>query len=110
MKISEMFPDGYVKGEDLKGKHVTVTIVGVRRVVMRPNRHSPEITKYVLYSAEGTKGIVLSKTLAKQIARALGSEETEHWIGKRITLYPKPMVVAGVPRVAIRVRQGANSK
>ena len=86
---------------------MTVTIARVRREVMRPNRHSPEITRYVLHTEEGAKGIILSKTLATQIARAVGSDETKQWIGKRITLFPKPMVVAGVPRLAIRVQDGA---
>ena len=102
MKLSEMYPSRFVRGVDLQGKSVTVTIAKVQLESMRPNPQSPEIQKFVLYPAEGKKGIVLSKTLANQIARAVGSEETDEWVGQKVTLYPEPVSVAGVQRVAIR--------
>ena len=97
MKLDEMFPSRYVKGQDLKGRNVIVTIARVQAENMRPNPQSPELRKFVLYTDEGKKGIVLSKTLASQISRALGSDDSDDWIGKKVTLYPKPMIVAGVP-------------
>jgi hypothetical protein len=72
---------------------------------MRPNAQSPELQKFVLYTAEGNKGVVLSKTLASQIAEILMSDESDDWIGKKVTLFPVPLVVAGVKRVAIRARK-----
>jgi len=108
MKITDMFPSRYVKGEDLKGKDVTVTIARIQPEKMRPNPQSPEIERFVLYTAEGKKGIVLSKTLASQIARSVGSYDTDDWMGKKVTLFPEPMVVAGIQRVAIRIRDGIN--
>ena len=108
MKVTDMFPSRYVKGEDLKGKDVTVTIARIQSEKMRPNPQSPEMEKFVLYTAEGKKGIVLSKTLATQVARSVGSYETDDWLGRKVTLYPEPMVVAGVQRVAMRARNGVN--
>jgi hypothetical protein len=108
MKLSDMFPSRYVKGEELNGRSVTVTISKVQPEKMRPNPQSPEVTRYVLYTRESKKGVVLSKTTATQIAQAVGSVETDEWIDKQITLYPEPMTVAGVQRVAIRVREATN--
>ena len=108
MKLNEMFPSRYVKGQDLQGRAVTVTIASVQPERMRPNPQSPELEKYVLYTVGGKKGIVLSKTLATQIAQALESDESEDWIGKQVMLFPKPMTVAGVQRVAIRARKLTN--
>ena len=104
MKLSDMYPSRYVRGVDLQGQSVTVTIKKIQLEKMRPNPQSPEIKKYVLYTVEGKKGIVLSKSLASQIAHAIGSDETDDWKDKKITLYPVPMIVAGVKRVAIRAR------
>lgn len=110
MKITEMFPSRYVRGVDLQGKSVTVTVAKIQLEKMRPNPQSPEIQKYVLYTAEGKKGIVLSKTLANQIANTVGSEETDEWEGKKVTLIPVSVSVAGVQRVAIRARPGRDNK
>jgi hypothetical protein len=110
MKLDEMFPSRYVKGQDLNGRAVTVTIERIQTERMRPNPQSPELEKFVLYTIEGKKGIVLSKTTATQIARILGSDESDEWIGKKVTLFPEPMTVAGVQRVAIRARKSTEDK
>jgi hypothetical protein len=109
MKLNEMFPSRYVKGQDLNGRAVTVTIERIQLEGMRPNPKSPELEKYVLYTTEGKKGIVLSKTIATQIARILGSDESDEWKGKKVTLFPTPMTVAGVQRVAIRARKSSDN-
>jgi hypothetical protein len=110
MKLHDMFPSRYVKGEELGGRSVTVTISKVQPEKMRPNPQSPEVLRYVLYTKEGKKGVVLSKTTATQIAQAVGSVETDEWIGRQITLYPEPMTVAGVKRVAIRAQGATNGR
>ena len=104
MKLDEMFPSRFVRGQDLQGRAVTVTIDRVLPERMRPNPQSPEMQKFVLYTVEGKKGIVLSKTLANQIAQVLESDESDNWIGKKVTLYPEPITVAGIQRIAIRAR------
>lgn len=108
MKLNDMFPSKYVTGADLGGKSYTVTIARVVPEKMRPNAQSPEIEKYVLYTQEGHKGIVLGKPLALQIAQALGSDDTEAWTGKKIIIYPESVVVAGQQRTAIRARAYTN--
>lgn len=105
MKVGDMFPGKYATGEDLHGKALTLTISTVKREKMRPNPASPEVEKFVIYFDGAQRGIVLSKTLAEQIAAAVGSDDTDHWPGQRVTIYPEPVTVAGVARVAIRARK-----
>ena len=109
MKLSQMFPRRYATGEDLQGKSITVTISQVNREKMRPQPNAPEVEKWVVYFQDARKGIVLNRTLAYQIADILGSDETEDWIGKTITLYPQPMTVAGRQVTAIRARGASYS-
>jgi hypothetical protein len=104
VKVNEMFPNRYVTGADLQGRAVTVTIKSIEAQKMRPNQASPEVERYVLYTVEGKKGVILSKVLATQIAKAVGSDDTKDWAGKRITFFPEAMTVAGQPRTAIRAR------
>ena len=103
MKVNDMFPRKYATGSDLKGP-VILTIARVASEKMRPGAGQPEVAKFVLYFDGASRGVVLSRVLAEQIAQAVGSDDTDHWPGKRVTLYPQPMKVAGVDRVAIRAR------
>jgi hypothetical protein len=107
MKVDEMFPKRYASGADLNGKAVVVVLDKVQSEQMRTTGTAPEL-KFVLYVAGGKRGIVLSRTLAYQIAEAVDEPDVDKWPGKRITLYPEPMNVAGKPRIAIRARAAAN--
>lgn len=102
MKVEDMFPSRFLKGESLSGP-VTVTIAGVKAEEMyKPGKG--EVTGWVLYCERGSKGIVLSKALAMGIAEALGSDETTDWTGRQVVLYPQQMRVAGRDLVAIRAK------
>jgi len=103
MKVDEMFPRRFATGADLNGRPVVVVLDKVQSEQMRTTGTAPEL-KHVLYVQGTKKGIVLSRTLAQQIAAATGEQDTDKWTGKRVTLYPEPMMVAGVPRIAIRAR------
>ena len=107
MKLNDLFPRKYATGEDLAGKSVTLTISHLRLEKMIPTPGTAPVEKWVVFFKEAQKGIVLSKTLATQIARAVGSDDTEEWPGKRVTLFPETVNVAGQTRVAIRARQAA---
>lgn len=104
MKLREMYPKRYATGEDLQGKAVTVTISRVEKEKMRAGPGKPELEKWVIYFQETKKGVVMSRTLAQQIAKAVGSDDTDEWTGKRVTLFPEPLVVAGEPRIVVRAR------
>lgn len=113
MKLSELFPRRYASGGDLQGKAVALTISKVVFEVMRPSPRAKPEKKPVVYFEEATKGVILGRTLAYQIAEIVGSEDTDHWPNTHVVLFPVPMKVAGVDRIAIRARkltQPANGK
>lgn len=103
MNINDLFPRKYATGLDLGGRSVIVTIAGIKRESMTPAPGIAPADKYVLYFRETPRGVVLSRILAGQIAAALG-DETEQWPGKRITLYPEVIQVAGMSRTVIRAK------
>lgn len=110
MKLSDMFPKKYASGKDLNGKPTTLTIATVRTEKMRPQVGAPEQTKYVVYFQGAAKGVILCKTLAYEIATATDTDpdqDVSEWTGKRVTIYPQPMTVAGKHRIAIRARKPA---
>ncbi len=95
MQLSDVFPKRYARAEELQGKEVTLTIARVVAEKMRPNPKAPEVQKLVAYFREARKGVVLSKSLAYQMADILGGEETDDWAGQVITLTTEWMDVAG---------------
>lgn len=107
MKLNNMFPRKYASGADLNGQSVTVTVQSMTIDKLSPHPGQPPMDRYILHFAETQKGVILSRTLTEQIASILHSDDTEEWIGRKITLFPQPLTVAGKSRIAIRAKKPA---
>jgi hypothetical protein len=100
MRISEAFPSKYLEGKTLEGdlsltiKHVEMETVG---------QGDDVDTKPVVYFDEVNKGLILNKTNANTVSHLHG-DDTEDWIGKRITIFPTEVDFQGKQVMAIRVR------
>jgi hypothetical protein len=108
MKLDQLFPTRYATGADLNGKAFTFTVAAVSMEQMHSQPGKPAEAKPVLYFKETQKGIVLTRPLAMQIAEILRSTDTDEWTGKKVTIYPQPLIVAGQHRVAIRAKTPTN--
>lgn len=97
-----LYPSKYVKAADLNGKDITLTIQ--KLVVEKMGHGSEEERKPVLYFRGATKGLVLNRTNA-MIIGALYGDETDDWVGQRITIYPTKVRAFGSMQDAIRVRE-----
>lgn len=103
MNVNEAFPSKYVKGTEIPAIGVKVVIHAVRsEKIQRPG--AGEVIGWVLWCEGAKRGIILTAALARQLASVLQDDETENWKGKQVILYPEPMTVAGIPRVAIRAK------
>ncbi len=120
MKVTEMFPARYVKGEHLQ-KSRLVEIHSVETTELRAGPNKPAERAYLLwfvdvstatparlsgvaYTPRKGHALVLRRTLAQQIADVLGTDETDEWTGKRVVLHPEAATVAGRPMQIIRAR------
>jgi hypothetical protein len=97
-----MFDRLYIGAWDLVGKDVTVRISRVVAATLTApgGRHSK---KPVVYFEQTEKGFALNKTNAKTIASLYGND-TEKWVGERITIYPTQTTFGAEMVEAIRVR------
>ena len=91
MKTSDMFPSKYMKAEaDLMKKGVSidlpVTITSVEYEQF-PEDDGSMSDKYIIYFDETPKGLVLNKTNFGILMGLYPSDDTEEWVGSRITLY-----------------------
>lgn len=100
MKTSEMFGSQYMKAAELEpGKSYRLTIAGLSQI-----KFGEDNVKFLLHFEEAQKGLVLNKTVAKQITENLGSEDSNDWVGKKITLFRTTAEYKGESVAAIRVK------
>lgn len=98
MDIKKMFPNKYLSGDDLGGRSLSVKIARITSEEMPAKRDyaddaddagKPALeTKWVIYFDGKNAGRVLNKTVAGQIAEALGEPDTDKWIGRWVDVYP----------------------
>ncbi len=116
MHINKLKESKYLAKEDCMPP-LLVTIAGLSSANMA-KENEPEETKYILQFQESVKPdgdplkpMVLNTTNGQLIAHVTGSEETDDWVGKKITLYNDPSVsfggkLTGGIRVQIPQAQG----
>lgn len=76
-----LYPGRFIRAADLKGKDVTMVIVGV--VAEEIDGKAKAVMTF-----EGTKkSLVLNRTNAEAV-RLMFGRETDDWLGKRVTIFP----------------------
>jgi len=107
MNINDAFPSKYLKAGDLPDEgSQSVTIEKIALEEIGRDRE----TKPVIYFEEFNKALVCNKTNARTIARAIGSEDFDDWIGHKINLYRAEVEFQGEMVEAIRVRSDKAAK
>jgi hypothetical protein len=96
-----MFDRDYIGAWDLAGKDVTLTIAKVEGKILTSQRGKN--LKPVLHFEKTEKGMVCNKTNGKTIATMYGND-TESWVGKKITIYASTTSAGGETVECIRVR------
>jgi hypothetical protein len=90
MKVNDVYQStsDYLKAEDLPvGTRAGVVISKCEAQEFTNKEDNSKQRKMVLSFEGREKKLVLNITNAKMIARNLGSDDTDNWIGKRIELY-----------------------
>lgn len=94
----------FLKYQDLNDQDVVVTISNVTRDDVK-EKDGTSKKKFVLHFKELEKGLVLNTTNMNMLYKLLMSDDSDHWIGKRITLYTKDDIEMGGDIVSgIRIR------
>ncbi len=91
--INTLKESRFLKKEDC-GPGILVTIRGDEMINVA-QEGAPEEHKLCLRFDETDKPMVLNSTNAQIIARIVGSDETENWVGHKVVLYNDPGVSFG---------------
>jgi arabinogalactan endo-1,4-beta-galactosidase len=97
MNINDAYPSNYLRASDLKGRNIPVVIDRIEQEKVGND------TKMVLYFQNKTKGMILNKTNANNIA-ALYSPETDAWAGRQLIIFEAMVDFKGQTVPALRVR------
>ena len=100
MRTSDAFPSKYLKVKDIS-EDIAVTIKNVTIEEFKGDNGQEQ--KLLLTFRELDKGMICNKTNCKVIEKLYG-EETDDWVGKKITLYPAEVQFKDDMVEAIRVR------
>jgi hypothetical protein len=100
MKVSQAFPSNFLKADDLQGRPAIVTIETAELEEIGQGRDKEQ--KLILGFRGKSKKLVCNKTNANTIAKLYG-DDTDGWIGQRITIMPREVEFQGEMVLAIRV-------
>jgi hypothetical protein len=89
MKIGQMMDSKFLKKEDVDPPKL-VTICGFSQ--QNAGRDDAPEMKWTMSFIELPKPMVMNSTNLQLCAQALGSDDTDHWIGKQVVLYNDPSV------------------
>lgn len=78
----------FLKHQDLGTQDWPVTILEVERQEIK-NKDGSNDKKFVVYFEEIEKGLVLNTTNMNMLYKLFQTDESDEWIGQRITLYVK---------------------
>lgn len=106
MKASQMVESKFLAKDDLdqdNGNLVTISRLEQQNVGLQGKE---EELKWVMFFKEFKKPMVLNSTNIQLTTKALATEETDEWIGKRIVIYVDENVSFGGQLVGgIRIRK-----
>ena len=90
MKLSEVFPSKWLKGDDLGENQPVVTIEDVTLEEFDNTKRGGKIDKKVaLHFAGKDKGMICNKGMQKIVEGFFG-DDTDDWIGKKIRIMAVP--------------------
>lgn len=103
MKATAMIPSKFLKKEDVDpAKLVTIKAMRQANVAMDDK---PEELKWTVLFKELDKPMVLNSTNIQLLVNALGTDETDEWVGKQVVVYNDPNVsFAGKITGGVRIR------
>ena len=91
--INEMLQSKYLKKEDFP-EPVMMTITSITKVNVAKENEKPQY-KYAMSFEEVAKPLLLNSTNIKIAAKALASDDSDDWVGKKIVVYNDENVAYG---------------
>lgn len=108
-KVSTLFPSRFLKGSDLAGLEVPVTIHKVLMEKAYNRKTNKEEQVLVVYFAGKQKGVIVKKERCSDIAAITGSDDTDGWIGKKLIMFTQKRKMKDGIADVIRFKEDKNA-
>jgi hypothetical protein len=92
MKVSDISKSNYLKKEDCTPP-ITLTIDSVVEEEIPNPRTNKREPRWVMYFREVEKGVILNVTNGNLLQNITGSDDSQDWIGRKVTLWNNPEVI-----------------
>lgn len=88
--VSEMYPDPWLKADDLNGRSCILTIQAIAIEQFNENPNNPKSDKVwkAVLDFGRTKRLILNKTQVTAVSEIAQTETFAEWTGTRLTLQP----------------------
>jgi len=86
MNIRNQFPSPWVSADDLGDKKFELVIAGVTLEEVHDRQTNKKVQKVVVAFVGAKKRLILNKTNGLAFANICGSDETDDWKGKKVSL------------------------
>lgn len=97
-------PDNWFAAADFTPEGRTLVIDKVALTEIEPSR-----SKLVVFFKDETKGLVLNEVNQRIIAKNIGDDDTDNWVGYHITPYSTSIKMRGEDTPCIRVKINVGS-
>lgn len=102
--LGELKSSRFIRKEDVGDKAVIVTIKSIDKINVAGENEAPS-NRWVIYFEKMTKPMVLNNTNGQAIAKIIGTEDADKWIGQKVVLYFDPNVTyKGKTSGGLRIR------
>lgn len=102
--ISKEYPGRFLRGTDIAGHAVNVTIKTIKKEKIYKIKDKKEVPNLIVYFEGKERGVVLGKERASDLV-ALFGDDTDKWIGQTINMYTETKDIFGKTVNIIRFRK-----
>lgn len=88
--MTKEFPSKYLKGDDLQGQEVSVTIDRIETDTIFNPQNNERNNRLVMYFEGKDKGLILGKERASELKELYGNLSPSDYKGKEVKLYAVP--------------------
>ena len=85
--ISKEFPSRFLKGEEISGKEVPVTIRDIKKELVYSRQTNKKGEVLVMYFQGKDRGVVMKKERSTDMKAITGSDDTDGWIGRKVVMF-----------------------
>lgn len=85
--ISKEFPSRFLKGDEITGKEVPVTVKDIKKELVYSRQTNKKDEVLVMYFQGKERGVVMKKERSTDMKAITGSDDTDGWIGKKVIMF-----------------------